>query len=152
MKCNNESVMEPTDALTPMKWNQTFQVHQICWKGEIKVNCNRLQLQIMTKTTTKTPKLTMMTTAAAIMTKMSIRKTTPLVNMTIIFHDGHRQVTEVWVWTAEFLKMPSRGIRSVFKLFTPDISWYALFCVLLMVVKEKRALFCNHRLSYGLGS
>ena len=30
----NESVMEPTDALTPMKWNQMFQVHQICWKDE----------------------------------------------------------------------------------------------------------------------
>ena len=40
----------------------------------------------MTKTTTKIPKLTMMTMTAAIMTKMLIRKTTtPLVNMTLFF-------------------------------------------------------------------
>ena len=50
----------------------------------------------MTKTTTRTPKLTMMMTTAASVTKMLIIKTTtPLVNMTLFFHDGDRQVTEV---------------------------------------------------------
>ena len=49
----------------------------------------------MTKTTTKTSKLTMMITTARPLSKMSIRKTTTLlVNMILFFHDGHRPFTE----------------------------------------------------------
>ena len=49
----------------------------------------------MTKTASNTTKLIMMMTTATTMTKMLIRKTTtPLVNMTLFFHDGQRQVTE----------------------------------------------------------
>ena len=148
----NESVMEPTDALTPMKWNQMFQVHQICWKDGNELIAIAIAITNNDKDNNKDTQVNNDDNGSSNNDKAVNKKNNAISKYDVIFHDSHRQVTEVWVWTAEFFKMPTRGIRSVLKLLTPDISWFALFCVLLMVVKEKRAHFWNHRLSYGLGS
>ena len=130
----NESVMEPTDALTPMKWNQMFQVHQICWKDENELIAIAIAITNNDKDNNKDTQVNNDDDDSSNNDKDVDKKNNNAISKyDVIFHDGHRQVTEVWVWTAEFLKMPSRGIRSVFKPQTSDSTWYALFYGPLMV-------------------